>query len=51
MAKPGIQHMFQPLYQALVHKLVKKGHFFRGVFQHITDNILKEPLCKGHIIF
>ena len=42
--------MMKPLQKPLVHKAVKESHLLRGIFQHISDNILEHPLRQKHIV-
>ena len=50
MAKFRVYHMVQPFNQSLIHKLVKEVHFFRRIFQYISNNILDHGFCQKHII-
>ena len=45
MAEFVVQHIVQPVQQALIHKLVEEVHFLGGVLQHIGDDIL-DPTAK-----
>ena len=50
MAKIGGQHMVQAIKQPFVYELIEEGHFLRGIFQHVGDDILDHVLGQTHIV-
>ncbi len=45
-----VQHVVQPIQQALVQELVEEGHFLGSVLQHIGNDELNHILRQTHIV-